>query len=117
MEKKVEGLVELNGLEEVMNVLEYDINGNEDNIEWLKEVMVKSGVYCISVGSRGEWENIEMCDEYENDVCKYWGYDGDDEEEIEGLKEWYSESMGEENKCFNVCYGEENGLCFVKVKM
>ena len=96
MEKKVENLVELNGLEEVMEVLEYYINENEDNIEWLKEVVVESGVYCIEVGSRGEWENIELCDEYE-------------EGEYEG--------MSEDGKYYEVNYNEEYGLCFVKGKI
>ena len=92
MEKKVEGLVELNGVEEVVNVLEV----NEEYIEWMEEVMVESGVYCIEVGSRGEWENIELRNEYE-------------EGEYEG--------MSEDGKYYEVNYNEEYGLYFVKVKV
>jgi len=96
MLKKVEGLVELNGLEEVVNVLEV----NEEYIEWMEEVMVKSGVYCIEVGSRGEWENIELCDEY-NDRCEY-------------------EGMSEDGNYYEVGYGDygmDYGLLFVEVKI
>jgi hypothetical protein len=100
MEKKVENLVELNGLEEVMGVLSFYINENEDNIEWMEKVMVESGVYCIEVGSRGEWENIELFDEYD-DRCEY-------------------EGMSEDGNYYEVGYGDygmDYGLLFVKVKI
>ena len=100
MLKEVEGLVELNGLEEVVEVLDFYINGDEEYIEWVKEVVVESGVYCIEVGSRGEWESIELCDEYD-DRCEY-------------------EGMSEDGNYYEVGYGDygmDYGLLFVKVKI